>query len=989
MLMSLIMVISMFAVTDFSILADNTNMKASTGNEIDLELNFWEVQGGNTWMFTKKLASASSGGFYRVNVTIDGNNKKDVLIDYAGNDFYIYGHCFDAVPGSGSTVPTTSFVIEKDTVLLPVTTDNWATEDTSRKPLKLTKKIEVVFENGIWKAKEEQDTTPEVTTKPEETTPETTTQPVVVVPKSISLKLNGLNSDRCWFFANTTDETVNEAFYKVATEIDGQPYNIVMEYSNGQFMIYQNFFTATPGIDSKEPTSTFKIAKDAMLVPVSSTGWGEIAGGQTYKLAKEIYFEYSDGSWAEPSKIEKSVVELGDCNWSDNNTLGLAIKNNTKLKESEWYKNIKVEDAYTWVSLTGKVIADGREIDMAFDFPGNGEVFVRVNGNAKKNIMVKKDSVFSSIDGNIRVNMDKNYEIDVLEKAVYEEGKRPVEKTPINLSMSFNGISEKNWFFQNTSKNTIEKGFYKVKVLVDGKEQKIVMEYDRNQNQFMIYHNFFTETPGSNSVVPTKTFKIPKGATFTAVDPNKSWNKIVGAQGYVAEKEMNLKCDNGVWGDPADIQNSTIRIGTYSWSDDNTFGFRIENVKELKKSKWYSSIATDKYNTWVSTSGKLYADGKEISMSVDFPGNGEVFLRVNDYASKTLVIKKNSVFSTLDGKIRIRFEKNYEIDLVEKLVFEEGKRPKEKKSVDIKLEFNKVANNIFDFLGNKTNGKKLKDGFYRTEAYVDGKKMQVIVEYVEYSGLFYLYPHCFTSEPGRTVSNYPKKTFKIKAGAKLVPVVKDVWSKDFSGQPYKIKNTVDIIINNNVWMTAKDKKIYDSYKPLDVYVSYEMVEGRALMLNVKTVDGKSLKDTYGDWTMAYGAVERGIEGKPGKYTFTQDPQTSYNMTESLFYMGTLRLSELDAVKVEKGTIIYPDKTCKTRRPLKVCNTFCMVRDEKDKWKAVKAGSIVTEVNENVDNSLTSPSTKDNSGLRLAWISLIVSGGMLVALNTKRRKRVRQ
>ena len=515
---------------------------------------------------------------------------------------------------------------------------------------------------------------------------------------------------------------------------------------------------------------------------------------------------------------------------------------------------------------------------------------------------------------------------------------------------------EGGWYFTVDDISKIAGGCYRIPVKIDGNTTTdIIIEYPQSwyPNGLAVWS--FTNFGGTT---PETSFEIAENAIMTPCD-GITGSIDTSRKAVMVTNQLKVIKKDGVWMESASAENqeeTVIAIGECAFNNGDVFSAKITNLDAVKATRWYSAISTENSRTWGQVTGTIEADGEEQTMVVAFPGNGEVFFYL-DGANKTLLISKNMKFSSANGKYIIQFTKNYEIDLVNNLVFEQGKRPVEKKAVNLKLGFDRLVNESFMFSYELFNGQRPQAGYYRTEAVIDGKETQVLMEYYPNDDAFFIYPNCFNATPVDGKEGYPAKRFELKKGAVLTPIIVGTWSKNVNGQPYQLSEGVSIVKDGTTWMDVDYFEYIKNAEPLNVKIVFERVKGRAAIMRVVTPDGQSIDSIYGDWTTARGNILRGIMNTAtGAYTY-ENELAAYSITGNTFYIDGLRLNELDGLQIDAGTILYPDSTCKSNIPIKIVNQLRIIRDENDEWQVDKSFTTDYDL---VDVNAASNGTQGNS-----------------------------
>ena len=559
------------------------------------------------------------------------------------------------------------------------------------------------------------------------------------------------------------------------------------------------------------------------------------------------------------------------------------------------------------------------------------------------------DAVMKPCDGNGVADASRTSVTIKNALKVVKEGESWIEKTDeanpeVTLSLDMVEVDD-SWFLNATDLSQATATFYKVATTIDGASYDVVME--KQGSKFVIWPNFFGIYGGN---VPTQSFKIAKDAVISPVTTT-DWSVVAGTKLTVKKDFEATKKATG-WAEEGGQQtHDTIIVslgasnGIYNKGTVNeVFSAMISGPTEMKSRN-------------ITVKGTINADGTNRESVIWFPGNGECFFYTNG-ASEEMIVSKNTKFTAADGT-EIQFDKNYEIDLQNGLIYEQGKRPEEKKTKDLKIAFDRMVSESFMFSYKLSGGGKPESGFYRTDAVVDGKETQILMEYSANDDAFFIYPNCFNATPVDGKDGYPTKTVELKKGAILTPVNIGSWSTNITGQPYELTAKLSIVKKDGTWMDADYAEEIENIKTLKVKIVFEEVKGRAATVKVVTTDGKSISDIYGDWTTARGKILRGVlDTKTGKYTYTEE-LGAYSITGDIFYLDGLRLNELDGLQINKGTVLYPDASCKSLVPIEIVNQWRIVRDENDEWVVDK--TFTTDYNLNTEQSGNAESNESGDG----------------------------
>lgn len=501
--------------------------------------------------------------------------------------------------------------------------------------------------------------------------------------------------------------------------------------------------------------------------------------------------------------VEKSVVELGGFNWNDGlNTYGVGISNKTELEQTSWYSAIDTEKG-NWASFTGKVIADGTETDMNFDFPGNGEVFVRINEKASQTIKISKDTLFRK--SNACIQFKHNYIIDVANKKVEII---PEESTVVIGDFAWNDRTD-TYGFKISNKAEIEKtswfaaissskwASFTGKVIADGIEVDMTFDFPGNDEIFVRIKD-----------KASQNIKISKNTVFVSDD---------GAAKMKFDKNYTIDVENKTASETIDEHIISLTEGQVAWSvGTDTVGVVMTNADELAQNLWYQALDKDNGETWLEFSGMVEADGIDTNMSFRIPGNGEILIRVYDKANIDVKISKDSVFKTADGKLAFKFDKDYTVNLMNKTV--------NKTATGIALKLNGIISEDW-YLGLKTSD-SVDEGYYRVTTEIDGTPHEVVMHYA--GEQFYIYNNFFCKNPGSPDNKKPTTSFKIAGGTTIVQVdSENGWKCVEGGKSYVMDEYECYFDKDGKWKDNKSD-IIATLKNSDQFLTFadNSVDGR-------------------------------------------------------------------------------------------------------------------------------------------------------------------
>lgn len=722
--------------------------------------------------------------------------------------------------------------------------------------------------------------------------------------------------------------------YSFAVKTDATGNDFEVGFGAGENAIWNHNSESESITDWNTISGTFTATSDVSSIRFNKTGEGivflddvvlkERAAVQPELQSVELSFDNYNGGWYftvdDISKIESGHYKV-PIKIDDNATADVIIE-----YPQSWYPN-------------GLAI---------WEFTNFGGTTPTTSFEIAENAVMAPIDVNTGVEDTSRNSVVISNTLRVVYTGgVWQEYKAP-EPTPPELPTIDLGYKmvevDNSWYFTSSNISDVTGSYYKTTVKVDDTEFEVPLE--KTADGFVIWVNFFGLIDTTKQA-PTTKLEIEKDTLLQQIDPNTTgWSTAVegGQTLKIAEDLVVVKTDTG-WevegeqtppdGPGQDEPTEPIVValgnamGIYNPGTENeVFSVMISGPDEIKTAD-------------ITATGILKADGSDNEHVVYFPGNGEVFF-YTDGARETLLIDKDTEFVAQDGKTVIQFDKDYEIDLINQVIYEQGKKPVEKNALDLTIAFDKIVNDSFMFTWMMDSNQKPEAGFYRADAVIDGEETEVLIEYFASDNAFFIYPHCFNGVPVDGREGYPTESFELKEGTELTPVVKGTWAKNTEGQPYKLTSKVSVVKEGESWLDADYMEEISKQEPLEVKIVFDCVKGSAAIFKVVLPNGKEIDDIYGDWTTARGVILRGVaEADAGNYSYTSEI-AAYSITGNMFYMDGLRLHELDALQIDAGTILYADATCNSTQPIKITNQVRLIRDANDEWVIDK--TFTTEYN---------------------------------------------
>ncbi len=274
----------------------------------DLQLTFSNVgqpESAKNWAFSyvDNGVLPAQGQWFRTSVDLDGDSRI-VLIQYdnAGPYFYVYGHCFDAVPTATWRAPASSLKLAQGTILTPLTEPNANSVDATASAYKITKEINVIYNT---------------TTSAWESDLGISVDGAVDLELSFS-SVSAPEGAKNWGFSYMDNGALPSQYqwFRANAMVDGVSRVVLIQYdSDGPyFYIYGHCFDQTPSDTSRAPTTSFQLEKDTILIPLTEPNANSAdEEGTVYKITKEITVTYEDGIWTDQnSEINYTTYQADD-----------------------------------------------------------------------------------------------------------------------------------------------------------------------------------------------------------------------------------------------------------------------------------------------------------------------------------------------------------------------------------------------------------------------------------------------------------------------------------------------------------------------------------------------------------------------------------------------------------------------------------------------------------------------------------------------------
>ncbi len=649
--------------------------------------------------------------------------------------------------------------------------------------------------------------------------------------------------------------------------------------------------------------------------------------------------------------VEESKVSLGAYSWGggSDGVIGIHIANLTELQSTAWYASIVTATNSSWGKLNGTAYVGEEAKSIDVQFPGNGEVFLYYNpAEITESFVIKKDTVFtpmggSANEGKYTIQFTQDYEINVKDHLIGAP-EVPVTYTTLDIqNMSVSSYADqtsanRSYMMFEVTQELLPAGAEwwnnydstSAVVLVDGVAHNVVFGGGGAKNILALYLPW--DAGEENILADAEEIVIRNGSLMS-----------VGTKGLKFEEDFTLVKKQGSWITKAEsesFEETKVSLGAYSWGggSDGVIGIRIGNEDAVKTAAWYSAISTDVTNSWGKLSGTVMVGSEKKTVDVQFPGNGEVFIYYNPAEiTESFVIKKDTVFtpvtgSAYAGNYTVQFTKDYGINVQECLIGEPG--------IQVKYRNLDVTQFTIHAFGDQPEMNRSYMQFAVTQELLpagddwwnnyDSASATVRIDGKEYPVMFggggakNILSMYILWNTGDSAVLQNADTIVIKKGATM--------NVGLSG----LKTTKDLKLNRveTIWVSQYTPKEEEPEKPsntLKASIQFGQITGQNILGIKASISGdKELLDIYGDWSTAYGSIKLGVYNKAGKIVYTTSSQAIYSISDNIYLSG-VDLSLYDAILIEKGTILSPDPTCKSDKPIELTNAFVMKRNAEDEW----------------------------------------------------------
>ncbi len=519
----------------------------STGTTIVNENNATNVTRivEDTWVFDATNLDGITGQYFKGMVKIDGNDYI-VPLEKSGSKFLIHENFFDAIDAS-ATVPTTSFEIAADTLLVQADpNDGWA-EVAGGDRIKVTDALNLAYVDDAW---------------------------VSVVKTDTEMTFDNIDSQA---YLKLTDYASGDTIKTPEITVTaGTTYEFswsvnTTNITDGSFFRpwYQDWLRE--GSDSNYTANVnFVPEGDTAFVNTNTNGWVTYTKEYTPTDSNNrvcFYFETWGGSGLDVCidnialKVKGTDEEIYREDFATTTSLGVqsGTTTQTRIEEDTWYF-----DATNLDKLTGSYYAVAAKVDgvattVVMEKSGSQFViwpgwFGLIDATATaptESFEIAADATIYEVTSSGWTAVAGGDEITMLEKLrvvkdgdTWEQEVDP-EATYIN-ELSFNEvISDGTWKFASVEALPLSEDaqYFMATIKIDGVDTKVAFE--NNGTDLLIYPNFFTDVYGGSA--PVSSVVIPAGTVFYEITTTGGWPEVLGGTQITATKDISVIKSGDSW----------------------------------------------------------------------------------------------------------------------------------------------------------------------------------------------------------------------------------------------------------------------------------------------------------------------------------------------------------------------------------------------------------------------------------------------------------
>ena len=620
----------------------------------DLELMFSSVsapESAKNWAFSyvDNGALPAHGQWFRAAVDLDGDSRM-VLVQYdgVGQCFYIYGHCFDAVPTATWRAPTSSLKLAQGTILIPLTEPNANFVDTTKNGYRITKQINVIYNT---------------TTSAWESDLGISTDNAVDLELSFS-SVSAPEGAKNWGFSYVDNGALPSQYqwFRANAIVDGVSRVVLIQYdSDGPyFYIYGHCFDQTPSDTSRAPTTSFQLEKDTILIPLTEPNANSVdAEGTVYKITKEIIVSYEDGMWADQnSEIDYTtyqaddiqLFDLGDQTNFNRTCITLKMPESLpKPLENEWWGTYNGTatvsfDGVPYSAFLG-VAGEPNLLAIYISWPGgttnlfaNAETIVIQSGmqaaagndgfKLSEDLTIEKDGYYWRFNGSTAEDKMQYVDIDCEQMKLHSYKSGDADNQPsfqIEVEETLSGFDWENFEGEIT-------------IFVDGVEQGATLKKSDTINGFDLYIS--SESSGKPVLIPDGIIALGQNRKLGVRFNNREGMFVeVGDNFYVDTKMLSVKVQDNSTTAPEGTSKFDIRfIASVNSLDYESAGFVFSltnDTPEVGKPGCVQKGTTTVYESFTAAGtsqhiSDIYSDYSEYMYAFEIkntPANKRIYVR--------------------------------------------------------------------------------------------------------------------------------------------------------------------------------------------------------------------------------------------------------------------------------------------------------------------------------------------------------------------------
>ncbi len=430
---------------------------------------------------------------------------------------------------------------------------------------------------------------------------------------------------------------------------------------------------------------------------------------------------------------------------------------------------------------------------------------------------------------------------------------KQVENEIKDVEVDFEYVNDNSWYFTLSDSSVVTGQYYNADILVDGKEQNVILE--KQGNKLLIWKDFFNKTD-TDKTSPKEKLEIKKDSIIYQINPDNSWTSpvtngqklkvknpiLVEKSGlnwkkkkFITYQNFENESDNtGKWRNqspslgtmefvenPDDDSNHLLKYTVNGLSSGTaTFDFHNGDVQTFEKDKTY--ILSYRYKS--TASFHAYHANIDSGWTTYDPWLSPS----NEWVTKTIEFKPNDSLTTFQIGFQLLADGTFYLDdfyIIEKEDVE-----------SIQIEFEKIdSSKTWNFTSNDID--ILTGTFYHTTLLIDGKEQNIVIQ--NYNGKLVIWPSFFKAID--TSKSSPIESLEIKKDTILYQVNEKSWTTpEEDGQVLKFANDVSMV-NTEVGWCHNENTVYQDFEDETAYTGKwrNQSPAKATMEFVKDSDDNS------------------------------------------------------------------------------------------------------------------------------------------------------